>query len=100
AAVFANAKAIVAPHGAGLTNLVFCNENTKIIELFSPNYVRTDYWMISWELKLKHYYVVGKNFDCYPLRQLMYQNSLTEDISIDIDSLDEALKAAGVMDEN
>ncbi len=100
AAVFANAKAIVAPHGAGLTNLVFCNEDTKIIELFSPNYVRTDYWMISWELKLKHYYVVGQNFDCYPLRQLMYQNSLTEDISIDINSLDEALKAAGLMDEN
>jgi tetratricopeptide (TPR) repeat protein/capsular polysaccharide biosynthesis protein len=100
AAVFANARAIVAPHGAGLTNLVFCNEDTKIIELFSPNYVRTDYWMISWELKLKHYYVVGQNFDCYPLRQLMYQNSLTEDISIDINSLDEALKAAGLMDEN
>jgi tetratricopeptide (TPR) repeat protein/capsular polysaccharide biosynthesis protein len=94
--LFANAKAIVAPHGAGLTNLVFCNLETTVIELFSPNYVRTDYWMISHQLKLKHYYIVGENFDCYPLRQLMYQNSLTEDILVNLNSLTSALQTAGL----
>ena len=86
-AVFSNANVIVASHGSGLTNLVFCSPETKIIELFSPNYLRTDYWMISQQLKLEHYYVVGENFDSAFLRNLMYQNSLTEDILVNIDSL-------------
>ena len=87
AATFANAEVIIAPHGSGLTNLVFCSPNTKVVELFSPNYLRTDYWMISQHLMLQHYYLVGENFDCLPLRNLMYQNSLTEDIFVNLDSL-------------
>ncbi len=86
-AVFANADVIVAPHGSGLTNLVFCSPDTKIVELFSPNYQRTDYWMISQHLELQHYYLVGENFECLSLRNLMYQNSLTEDILVSIASL-------------
>ena len=86
-ALFASAKMIVAPHGSGLTNLVFCSPNTKVVELFSPNYLRTDYWMISQQLHLKHYYIVGKNFTCPSLRNLMYQNALTEDILVSIDAL-------------
>ena len=86
-AIFANAETIVTPHGSGLTNLVFCSPNTKVVELFSPNYIRTDYWMISQYLQLQHYYIVGQSFDCQSLRNLMYQNTLTEDILVKIDSL-------------
>ncbi|MGD1917686.1 MAG: glycosyltransferase 61 family protein [Pleurocapsa sp.] len=86
-AVFANAEVIVAPHGSGLTNLVFCSPNTKVVELFSPNYQRTDYWMISQHLKLQHYYLLGENFECLSLRNLMYQSSLTEDILVNVSSL-------------
>ena len=85
--IFARAEIVVAPHGSGLTNLVFCSPNTKVVELFSPNYVRTDYWMISQKLQLQHYYLIGKSFDCPSLRDLMYQNPLTEDIFVDVDSL-------------
>ncbi len=85
--IFANAKMIVSPHGSGLTNLVFCSPNTQVVELFSPNYIRTDYWMISQQLDLQHYYIVGKNFSCPSLRNLMYQNALTEDIFVSIDAL-------------
>jgi tetratricopeptide (TPR) repeat protein/capsular polysaccharide biosynthesis protein len=91
---FAAAKVIVAPHGGGLTNLVFCQKGTKVVEFFSPNYLRTDYWMVSQLLGLRHYYLVGRSFDCYPLRQLMYQSALTEDISIDLNSLEAILKVA------
>ncbi|MEM8830777.1 MAG: tetratricopeptide repeat protein [Cyanobacteria bacterium P01_G01_bin.19] len=87
-AVFANAEIIVAPHGSGLTNLAFCQPNTKVVELFSPNYQRTDYWTISQHLELQHYYLVGENFDCTALRNLMYQNSLTEDILVNVASLE------------
>ena len=87
-AIFANAKIIVAPHGSGLTNLAFCSPTTKVVELFSPNYIRTDYWMISQQLMLQHYYLVGQNFGCVSLRNLMYQNALTEDILVNIDALE------------
>jgi len=39
AACLAAAKVVVAPHGGGLTNLVFCSPGTKVIEIFSPIYV-------------------------------------------------------------
>ena len=95
-ALFANARIIVSPHGSGLTNLAFCSPRTTVVEIFSPNYVRTDYWMISQYLELKHYYCLGENFNCPTLRNLMYQNSLTEDILVNLSSLELVLKAAGV----
>lgn len=95
-ALFANAKVIVAPHGSGLTNLVFSSPRTIVIELFSPNYIRTDYWVISQQLELKHYYCLGESFNCPTLRNLMYQNSLTEDILVKLSSLELVLKAAGI----
>ncbi len=96
AAVFSNAKTIVVPHGSGLTNLVFCKPDTTVIELFSPNYVRTYYWIISQQLKLQHYYAMGENFDCLSIRQLMYQNSLTEDILVNLKALELILKTSAV----
>ncbi|MGF1541899.1 MAG: tetratricopeptide repeat protein [Pleurocapsa sp.] len=95
-AIFARAKVIVAAHGSGLTNLVFCSPNTTIVELFSPNYLRTDYWILSQQLKLQHYYSMGENFDCLSLRQLMHQNSLTEDILVDIQALKLILNTAAI----
>ena len=95
-ALFANAKFIVAPHGSGLSNLVFCSPGTTIVELFSPHYLRTDYWILSQQLQLKHYYSVGDSFDCPPLLNLMYQNSLTEDILVNLSSLKLIMEVAGV----
>ena len=31
--IFSNAELIISPHGSNLTNLIFCNKNTKIIEI-------------------------------------------------------------------
>ncbi len=96
-AVFANAEVIIAPHGSGLTNIVFCSPHTKIIELFSPHYVRTDYWAIGQQLQLEHYYSIGEVFDCATLRHLMYQNALTEDIAVNLSSLELILRSAGII---
>ena len=86
-ALFASAKVIIAPHGSGLTNIIFCSPGTKVIELTSPNYIRHYYWAIGQQLNLEHYYVTGENFECYPIRQLMYQNPLTEDILVNLKDL-------------
>lgn len=37
--LFAEASHIVAPHGAGLTNLLFCTPGTAVLELLPSNYV-------------------------------------------------------------
>lgn len=94
--LFSQAEVIVAPHGSGLTNLAFCQAGTTVIECFSPNYIRTDYWMISEYLKLQHYYLVGESLECRPLRQLMYPSGLTEDFSVDVGELRSLLRTAGV----
>ena len=36
--IFNNCKKIVASHGAGLANITFCKENTKVIELIPQNH--------------------------------------------------------------
>jgi len=91
-ALFAAAKVIIAPHGSGLTNLVFCSPGTQIVELVSPHYIRHYYWLISQHLQLEHYYLPGEGFACQPLRELMYQNPLTEDILVRLDALQSWLK--------
>ncbi|NJL66205.1 MAG: DUF563 domain-containing protein [Microcoleus sp. SM1_3_4] len=86
-ALFSRTKVIIAPHGSGLTNIIFCSPGTKVIELASPHYIRHYYWAIGQQLNLEHYYLTGESFDCYPIRQLMYQNPLTEDILINLNHL-------------
>ena len=91
--LFAQAEVIVAPHGAGLTNTIFCQPGTHIVELASPHYVRTDYWIVSHEVGLSHYLVKGEGIDCSTLRQLMYQNPLTEDIWMPASTIQSMLAA-------
>nr|WP_256386508.1 glycosyltransferase family 61 protein [Hydrocoleum sp. CS-953] len=95
-ATFAHAKIIVAPHGSGLTNIVFCNPGTKVIELFSPHYLRYYYWHISQLLGLEHYFLIGETFSCYPIRNIMYESSLVEDILVNLDSLNQMFKVIGI----
>lgn len=58
---FAAAEAIVAPHGAALANLVFCQPGVRVLELFAPTYVNPCYWAITANLPAARYrYLVGR----------------------------------------
>ncbi len=59
----ANARIVIGPHGAGLTNLVFCNSGTKVIEFFAPEYILVCYWVISNISGLEHYHLIGDEFE-------------------------------------
>ena len=46
-ALFRAARVVVAPHGAGLANLVFCAAETRVVELFARDYVNPGYWRVA-----------------------------------------------------
>ncbi|MEG4421110.1 tetratricopeptide repeat protein [Microcoleus sp. LAD1_D5] len=93
---FYHAEVIVAAHGSGLTNTIFSRQGTKVIELVSPHYISHYYWGSSQYLQLEHYFLTGEAFECYPIRQLMYQNSLTEDILVNLSSLKKMVEVVGL----
>ncbi len=92
AACLAAAKVVVAPHGAGLTNLVFCTPGTKVIEIFSPIYVPSCYWMISNLCGLEHYYLIGDLFDDGTIEKPVHKN-----MQLDLKSLEKLMNLAGVL---
>ncbi|MFG3817277.1 glycosyltransferase family 61 protein [Limnothrix redekei] len=59
-AMFAAAKVVVAPHGAGLTNLVFASPGTWVLELLSISYRPVCYKVISEFVGLNYRYVIGE----------------------------------------
>ncbi|WP_072717378.1 tetratricopeptide repeat protein, partial [Planktothrix tepida] len=97
--LFSQAEVIIAPHGAGLTNLVFCQANTVVVELVSPHYIRPYYWLISQQLGLKHYSIQGEALGCSFLRQLMYPTPLVEDLQINVKSLETLLQVSDILKE-
>jgi hypothetical protein len=53
--LFANAYVVIAPHGSGLSNIIFCPTGTKVIELFYGDFIVPCYWLIAQQLKLEYY---------------------------------------------
>ncbi|NET41307.1 DUF563 domain-containing protein [Okeania sp. SIO2B3] len=84
---------IITPHGAGLTNLVFCTPGTKVIEIFSPKYITPIYWQISNVCGLLHYYLIGENFDNPNSAKSM---RYTPDILVSLDKLLKIMKLAEI----
>lgn len=88
---FANAKVIVAPHGAGLVNLVFCQSGTKVIEIFTPSYVPNMYWQISNICNLKHFYLLGEVLPNLNIQERAWKHN----IYVNLSKLGKILKIAG-----
>jgi capsular polysaccharide biosynthesis protein len=85
--LFRSAEAVVSPHGAGLTNLVFCDPGTKIIELFAPRFFFHTYWSLSCQAKLEYAYLVGEDRS-----ELYSEQPLFDNIEINLDRLRQTLQ--------
>lgn len=59
ARLFAGADLVIAPHGAGLANLVFCEKDTSVVELFGDN-MKTSYYRICKTAGMRYYYISGR----------------------------------------
>ncbi|ESA36034.1 capsular polysaccharide biosynthesis protein [Leptolyngbya sp. Heron Island J] len=103
AKIFATADCIVAPHGSALTNIIFCQPGTKIIDIFPPEYINPCYWILSNQLGLNYYYLVGKgtlipappqNYNPEVWAKLKHNNRV--DITVDIQGLRQILELVGL----
>lgn len=90
--LLSQAEIVISPHGSGLSNLIFCPPKTKIIEIFSPNYVYPCYWLVSNLVNLNYYYLIGENLGSKHFHQLIYPDPRLEDIYLNQDHLQQLLK--------
>lgn len=96
ASLLTSAKAIVAPHGSGLGNLIFCNPGVKVVEIFSPVCVNVCNWAASNQLGLDYYYLIseGKRPPDYtePKQSIVGRANM----EVNLKSLSDTLELAGV----
>jgi capsular polysaccharide biosynthesis protein len=92
AATMASCEAIVAPHGAGLSNIVYCEPGTKLIEIFSPELVNGIYWRLASQLGLDYYYIVGEGSSATQDEDYPQSWDARADILVDLSVLRRALE--------
>ena len=88
AATMAACEVVVAPHGGGLSNLVFCSPGTKVIRIFSPELVAGFFWKISNQLGLDYYYLLGKGHSTTRDPDYLQSWDARTDIEVDLDVLE------------
>ncbi len=91
--LFNNAEIVVAPHGAGLTNLVFCQPQTKVVELFSPQYVNGCFWTLCEQVGLCYYYLIGEGS---PPPEYYESRRVTDDIEVSLSKVKNILDLAEI----
>lgn len=61
---FRNARIVLAAHGAGLTNIIFCRPNSTLVEIFPEGGVHGSAFLrISSQLNFNYYFVVGQKVE-------------------------------------
>jgi capsular polysaccharide biosynthesis protein len=86
ARLFASARKIIGFHGAGLTNAVFCGQDTTFVEIFDRGYVADHYSTIAAQLGLGYRRIV------HGVSSTRRLAGIAEDISVDIGILEAELE--------
>ncbi len=89
---FLAAEAVVGPHGAGFSHLVFCQPKTPFLEIFDPAYFNPCYWYVSDRVGLEYYYQFGEG----PRFPDGFQTHLDPDITVNLGQLEASLKLMGL----
>ncbi len=86
--LFAASSRIIAPHGAGLTNLLYCRPGASVLELHMDGYVQWAFRRIAGLIGARYGCVIGRTVE--PWHDWPHANSWTVD-------LDEVAAAVAVM---
>lgn len=84
-------EVIITPHGAALTNLVFCNPGTKVVEIFPQSTMNSmdmfgSYPVLSHQCELDHHYFFADNV---PNQEAIPQ--IQKDLSVNVDKFKQML---------
>ena len=98
AEIFNNAECVVAPHGAALTNIVFCREHCKVINILPPSFIDSIIWTISSHLNLDYFYIIGEGDRKREFDDIWNDlSSSCNNIVLDIQKLKRVLKLASII---
>jgi capsular polysaccharide biosynthesis protein len=84
-ALFKGVKYIVSPHGAGLSNIVFCGKGTKVLEILSPRYVNACFRKVAAYSELDYYFLFGEG-------DISLEEDMNSAIVVDIEKLKRTLE--------
>jgi capsular polysaccharide biosynthesis protein len=63
---FSEAAVVVGAHGAGLTNLAFCQAGTKVLELIPSDHVWPYFYTLADAAGADYHYIVGRSLGSRP----------------------------------
>jgi len=84
ARLFGEAKVVVGVHGSALTNLIFCQRGTRVIELFSREYVNPCYLDLCNVAGLVHHSIIADKGNTSNLRIKLELTDSQSDIQLNI----------------
>lgn len=87
--LFNRAQLIIGIHGAGLSNMKFSEQNTVIFEIYSQYYHDSSMRIDAVTLGHKYYYMIA---DSFLSNDGNTQEAVSEDLQIDVHSLDFSIK--------
>ncbi len=91
ASLFRSAELVIANHGAALSNLVFCEPRTRVIQILAPGMMEREYRTLSHHGGLRHDYLVAPfaraDDEHLPVKD--------RDLALDPDFLQQTLKREG-----
>ena len=82
AKIFYTSDLIIGEHGAGLANLVFCREGTKVIEIFSAFWMYPCFYAIAKAARLEYHFLVTELDQIHPFAERMGTEPM-ESVSVD-----------------
>ena len=88
--IFNEAEVIIAPHGAALTNLLFVNPGTKVVELLPDQYSHNCFYALASYGQCDYYYLNNTNGENQ--REAAYGKANKLDINVDINKLEDICK--------
>ncbi len=95
AALMQSAEAVISIHGAGLTNIVFCEPGTRIIEILPCQTLLPYFWVIAQQCHLSYYALQAQVCRSPSVCQLLQTPYLDrEDVVVDLGSVEQLLNDA------
>lgn len=93
--LFNRAEIIVAPHGAGLSNIVFCEKGVKIVEIIGTSRVAPFFVNIAQRMELKYYYLASKGFSSKEFIDKLNESNIPSDdqyLEVDLEKMKKILE--------